>query len=667
MIKLKKLFASIVLSLVLLFTITACVPTTGTSTGDTTGSGTGSSIGGDTDDGNTDGDTDGDDGNTDGDTNQQTELLPTYDISSLQVAENSAKTDIVNGTATFKAMTVTNGDTTLNYRIYIPSTATTQETPVLFFFHGAGESAGYNREPASYYTGFVNLFSDADSPILDSIVIVPQCNGKTMDAADKNNRWVTVDNWSGTNNNPYYTDSIAESKQLDTVLKLLKYYDESESVQVNRDQIYSMGMSMGGFATWDLLVRHTDVFAAGIPICGGCDVSNAKKLKNVPIYTFHGTADSTVYPVGTEQMVAALKAAGNTDVTYVKYEGASHGIWNQAMETEGLMDWLYSKKLSDRVANDNDGGNDDVGGGEDAFTYTRVDKDGLEDATGNYILFGSYPQRMITSETITTALTTDAGDLPTAGNAGDWTSYGYYISNSNATDYMWYQDVSYDGDKYRGVYFTSYRPNSISGVSSEGSSKQDDNGYTTNNVYWFKYEPIKWQITKEESGYATILCDMVIDSREYNIIKSENEYATSSIRAWLNDNFYETAFSGLQQALIQTVTVDNSAESTNSDTNQYVSPNTQDNVWLLSYQEAVAITGSANNDNGGARSKKPTDYAYCQGVQYAYYSATYWLRSPDSAHSYKALYVNTFGGCNSTSFVETTTCGVRPAVQIKLS
>ncbi len=46
MIKLKKLFASIVLSLVLLFTITACAPTTGTSTG---GSSTGSSIGGDGD------------------------------------------------------------------------------------------------------------------------------------------------------------------------------------------------------------------------------------------------------------------------------------------------------------------------------------------------------------------------------------------------------------------------------------------------------------------------------------------------------------------------------------------------------------------------------------------------------------------------------------------
>ncbi len=275
-------------------------------------------------------------------------LLPTYDISSLQVQANSSKSDIINGTATFKAMTVTNGTTTLNYRIYIPQQASSQATPVLFFFHGAGESAGYaapNNEPANFYEGFNGLFNDNDSPILDSIVIVPQCPGQTLNASDVSNRWVNIPTWT---TNPYSTDAISESKQLDTVLKLLKYYDESDGIQIDRDQIYAMGMSMGGFATWDLLVRHSDIFAAAIPICGGCDVSKASLLKDVPIYTFHGTADTTVYPTGTNQMVTALQDVGNTKVTYVRYEGSGHAIWNQAMATDGLMEWLYSQKLSDR-------------------------------------------------------------------------------------------------------------------------------------------------------------------------------------------------------------------------------------------------------------------------------------------------------------------------------
>ncbi len=277
-------------------------------------------------------------------------FLQNYDITNLQVTANAQKTDIVHGAAAFQAMTVTNGDTTMNYRIYIPANASYQKAPVLLFFHGAGESVGHceewgNKEPAEAYEGFNNLFKDTSNPVLNAIVIAAQCNGKTLNKTDKLNRWVTVDDWT---NNPYSTNTIQESKQIDTVLKLLKYYDENDGIKVNRDQIYAMGMSMGGFATWDLLARHTDIFAAAIPICGGVDVTKASKLKDVPIYTFHGTADTVVYPTGTKQMVSALRAAGSSKLIYQEYAGAAHEIWNTAMATDGLMNWLFSHKLSDR-------------------------------------------------------------------------------------------------------------------------------------------------------------------------------------------------------------------------------------------------------------------------------------------------------------------------------
>ena len=58
---------------------------------------------------------------------------------------------------------------------------------------------------------------------------------------------------------------------------------------------------------------------------------------------------------------------------------------------------------------------------------------------------------------------------------------------------MWYIDLEYNGEKYRGVYFNSYRLNqtTITNVSPVSSyTYQDDAGYSLNTAYWFKYEPI---------------------------------------------------------------------------------------------------------------------------------------------------------------------------------
>ena len=101
---------------------------------------------------------------------------------------------------------------------------------------------------------------------------------------------------------------------------------------------------------------------------------------------------------------------------------------------------------------------------------------------GNYIYFGEYPQTKVTDGSITNALRSAAGTLPTSSNSQAWTSYGYYI-NSSVSNYMWYIDLTYSGEKYRGVYFTSYRPYWTDEISSAGNSYQDDNGYSTSTVY----------------------------------------------------------------------------------------------------------------------------------------------------------------------------------------
>ena len=105
--------------------------------------------------------------------------------------------------------------------------------------------------------------------------------------------------------------------------------------------------------------------------------------------------------------------------------------------------------------------------------------------------------------------------MPTSSNSANWTAY-YYYTDGSQRDFMWYIDKEYNGEKYRGVYFTEYRPHSRS-YSGAKYSEQDDNGYYTGVIYWFKYEPIKWSILSEENGKALLLAGIALDSYQYNI------------------------------------------------------------------------------------------------------------------------------------------------------
>ncbi|MGN0768606.1 MAG: DUF6273 domain-containing protein, partial [Christensenellales bacterium] len=261
--------------------------------------------------------------------------------------------------------------------------------------------------------------------------------------------------------------------------------------------------------------------------------------------------------------------------------------------------------------------------------------------TNNNIFFGAYPQTEVTDETLAYSLTSSVGDLPTINNAQSWTPYhyyncygysGYYIEGS-VSNYMWYIDKEYNGEKYRGVYFTSYRLYYRAFDGSSDNSYQDDNGYYTSTVYWFKYEPIKWRILDETEKKALISADLALDSQPYDYaggLRYNNNYAASSIRAWLNNTFYNTAFNDLQKELIQVTNVDNSVNSTGYSGNRYICENTNDNVFLLSYKEASTYCTSDSD-----LQIKISDYAKSQGIFYdTDIDSNYdpcclcWLRSP---------------------------------------
>jgi len=113
--------------------------------------------------------------------------------------------------------------------------------------------------------------------------------------------------------------------------------------RVNNDQVYLTGLSMGGYGTWDLAMKHPEEFAAIAPICGGGDASTAWKLRNIPIWCFHGAKDNVVPLAASENMVKAAKEY-NTNVKFTVYPNADHNSWEASYNNDSLYAWLLSKK-----------------------------------------------------------------------------------------------------------------------------------------------------------------------------------------------------------------------------------------------------------------------------------------------------------------------------------
>ena len=112
-------------------------------------------------------------------------------------------------------------------------------------------------------------------------------------------------------------------------------YDFIKENRVDENRIYVGGISMGGCATWEILARNPELFAAAVPLCGSGILASAPSLVDVNIWAFHGTGDKTVWTEGTTRMVDAIHAAGGTKIQYTPIsENFGHSIWNPSYITK---------------------------------------------------------------------------------------------------------------------------------------------------------------------------------------------------------------------------------------------------------------------------------------------------------------------------------------------
>ena len=231
---------------------------------------------------------------------------------------------------TLASKTVAGG--TLAYRLLTPDgydAKADAKYPLVLFLHGAGERGTDNAAQLKW--GGKQLATDLQSAG-KCFVVAPQCPpGK---------QWVNAPWAKGS----YSTAAVPVGDELTMALEAVE--SAAAEFKVDSDRVYVMGLSMGGFGTWDAIARHPEQFAAAVPICGSGDPSAAGRIKPVAVWAFHGGADTTVPTQGTRDMAEALKKAGATDATfrYTEFPKVGHNAWSPAWETPGLWDWLLAQR-----------------------------------------------------------------------------------------------------------------------------------------------------------------------------------------------------------------------------------------------------------------------------------------------------------------------------------
>ena len=113
---------------------------------------------------------------------------------------------------------------------------------------------------------------------------------------------------------------------------------------VDRERVYLMGASMGGYTTWQMGMTRPELFAALVPICGGGMYWNAGRLVNTAIWAFHGDSDPTVFPEESKKFINNITAWGGKKAKLTILENTGHNAWEPAFSNPEMWKWLFDQR-----------------------------------------------------------------------------------------------------------------------------------------------------------------------------------------------------------------------------------------------------------------------------------------------------------------------------------
>ena len=238
---------------------------------------------------------------------------------SLSAAWQQSADDAQPAATGFLYKTLTIDKETYAYSVYVPPDYTPEKAwPVILFLHGSGERGDDGLLQTEVGLGRAIRRNYRTIP---AIVVMPQCRPQTA--------------WVG--------------PMAQMALRCLEA--TSREYRCDPDRLYLTGLSLGGNGAWLLAAQYPDSFAAVVPICGFAELREstglveklAPRLKNMPIWCFHGDADGNVPVEKSREMVAAIRKVGGT-IEYTEYAGGTHNVWDRTYGDYKLWKWLFAQK-----------------------------------------------------------------------------------------------------------------------------------------------------------------------------------------------------------------------------------------------------------------------------------------------------------------------------------
>lgn len=236
----------------------------------------------------------------------------------------------------FEKATFEHEGLTLPYRVVSPDRDREGPYPLLLFLHGFGERGEENQRQLIH--GGTVFASSVFRNRYNAFVVAPQCPAGVEPGTDEQRVWTHRLERGGT---PVIDLGSPPTRQLQAVLHLVNQLLDSEPIDASR--IYVSGLSMGGYATWELAIREPDMWAAVAPICGASDPRHADRIAGLPIWNFHGDADSVIPIARSREMIDAIRAAGGRPI-HTEYEGVGHNSWTPTLESRHVWDWMFAQR-----------------------------------------------------------------------------------------------------------------------------------------------------------------------------------------------------------------------------------------------------------------------------------------------------------------------------------
>lgn len=186
---------------------------------------------------------------------------------------------------------------------------------------------------------------------------------------------------------------------------------------------------------------------------------------------------------------------------------------------------------------------------------------------------------------------------------------------------------------------------------------------------------MNWHVLDVQDGKALVLSELVMNTKEFQKNTSRyNEWADSSLRAYLNGDFYKKTFNKKEKERIVSTTLVNNI---NPEYSKSLGTDTKDKVFLLSAEEVERYFVKEKARIAYADRRTPAlrksavnsiEMNRYEGVYQNYTAWLWWLRTPGSpgTGNYEALCVERSGETHSTK-ISDDYVGVRPAMWIKVA